>query len=122
LASITAVWSPDGTAIAVAGSDGDANDGLQFIRLVNAANGRVIREFALDFGRTALALAFSPDGSLLVSGDSAGRVQIWDVPTGERLADLGGHTLAVTGVAFAPDGLSFATSSRDGTVRVWGVP
>jgi WD40 repeat protein len=82
----------------------------------------VIREFELDFGRTVQALAFSPDGSLLVSGDSAGSVQVWEVATGERLADLRGHTLAVTGIAFSPDGTAFATSSRDGTVRVWGIP
>ncbi|HUF39251.1 MAG TPA: WD40 repeat domain-containing protein [Anaerolineales bacterium] len=115
------LWSPDGGAIALAGSDGSANDGRQFIRLVNASNGVVIREFALDFGRTGLALAFSPDGSLLVTGDSNGGVQIWDVETGERLADLRGHTLAITAIAFSPDGTAIATSSRDGTVRVWGV-
>ena len=113
-------WTPDGTAMAVSGFDGGA-DALQLIRLVNAVSGGVIREFALDFGRTAQALAFSPDGALLISGDSSGGVQIWDVETGERLADLLGHTLAVTVVAFSPDGTAFATSSRDGTVRVWGI-
>jgi WD40 repeat protein len=115
-------WSPDGAVIALAGSDGDSNGGIQFVRLVRASNGVVIREFELDFGRTVQALAFSPDGSLLVSGDSAGSVQVWEVATGERLADLRGHTLAVTGIAFSPDGTAFATSSRDGTVRVWGIP
>jgi WD40 repeat protein len=114
-------WSPSASTIAVAGSDGDENGGQQFIRLLNAVSGGLIRELPLDFGRTAQTLAFSPDGSLLVSGDSAGSVQIWDVETGERLADLRGHTLAITGVAFAPDGMSFATASRDGTVRVWGI-
>lgn len=114
-------WSPDGRWLAAAGSDGNENGGYQYIRLLDSANGGIAREFALDFARTPLVLAFSLDGRLLASGDSGGGVQIWDVNSGDRLSDLSGHKLSVTGIAFSPSGDVLATSSRDGTLRIWGI-
>ncbi len=111
-------WS--GNLLAVGGSDG-LEQGVQVIRLFNPAAGRLVRELPLTFAHTATALAFSPDGTLLVSGDSEGDVQIWNAATGGLLATLKGHKLAVMDIAFAPDGRAFITGSRDGTVRAWGV-
>src|SRR5262249_17283761 len=42
--------------------------------------------------RHALSVAFSPDGRRIASGTSEGRVQVWDVKTGEPLGSLTGHT------------------------------
>jgi hypothetical protein len=59
------------------------------------------------------ALAFSPDSKLLVSGGRDGRVQAWDVTTGQRRwtrALL--QTEGVGAVAFAPDGRSLAWGGK----------
>jgi WD40 repeat protein len=111
-------WAGD--LLAAGGSDGLAQ-GVQFVRLYNPATGRLVRELPLPFAQTAAALAFSPDGSLLVGGTSAGVVLLWDAGTGELLATLPGHKLAVMDIAFAPEGRAFLTGSRDGSVRGWGV-
>jgi WD40 repeat protein len=66
-----------------------------------------------------IGTAFSPDGKLLASamcGNNAAR--LWDVASGQRLAQLGQPGL-VNSVAFSPDGKLLVTGSDDGTVGLW---
>lgn len=66
------------------------------------------------------AVAFSPDGRLLVAACDDGLAQLWDVATGARLAaPLGGHDGGIRTVAFSPDGRLAATAGEDGTIRIW---
>ncbi|MDZ4674146.1 MAG: WD40 repeat domain-containing protein [Gemmatimonadota bacterium] len=70
-------------------------------------------------GRHAQAVAFSPDGTRLVSVGMDALVKIWEVPGFRPIASLVGHRKCVNSVVFAPDGQRFATCSTDGTTRVW---
>lgn len=65
------------------------------------------------------ALAFNPDGKILVSGSLDGTIKIWDVKTGELLFTLHGHKKAVTTIAFSPDGKTMASGSRDFSIIIW---
>jgi glucose repression regulatory protein TUP1 len=71
------------------------------------------------------ALAFSPDGKVLVSGDGdwnrAGPVKVWDAATGEARGELP-RTGEVLCVAFSADGKRLAAGSWDRMVRVWDAP
>lgn len=68
-------------------------------------------------------VAFSLDGSRLVSGSKDGTVRLWDVASGEELACCRGHKHGVWGVAFAPGDPPgeerIASASWDHTVRLW---
>jgi WD40 repeat protein len=64
------------------------------------------------------ALAFSPDGSLLATGQADGRVGLLAVDRPGRTQTAGRHQAAVTDVAFNPDGTLLASGSLDGTVRL----
>lgn len=66
-------------------------------------------------------LAFSPDGTLLASGDASGTVKLWDVDTGAELRSLPGHSADVTTLAFSPDGATLASGDWHGTVVLWDV-
>jgi LPXTG-site transpeptidase (sortase) family protein len=63
------------------------------------------------------AVAFSPDGSLLVSGGRDNTIRLWNAATGELLRSTEGHVDWVTSVAFSPDGTFLVSGSRDNTVR-----
>lgn len=68
------------------------------------------------------ALAFSPDGTTLVSAGADGRVIAWDIKAGRaryRCPVLDGEVFAV---AYAPDGKRFASAGSDGLVRIWEAP
>jgi len=65
-------------------------------------------------------LAFSPDGSLLVSGGWDKGLRRWNVRTGAPLGQpLEQHPQSLTALAFAPDGQRFASADLDGHLRLW---
>jgi WD40 repeat protein/tRNA A-37 threonylcarbamoyl transferase component Bud32 len=64
------------------------------------------------------SVAYSPDGSRLVTGSDDGTVKVWDAQNGNELLTLKGHTAGVKEVAFSSDGA--AIISKDATtVKVW---
>ncbi|MEU3645222.1 hypothetical protein AB0E59_17705 [Lentzea sp. NPDC034063] len=64
------------------------------------------------------AIAFSPDGRILVTGDDDGAVWISD-PHGRWPATLlGRHGDKVASLAFNSDGI-LASACRDGQIVVW---
>ncbi|KAF8667760.1 hypothetical protein AX14_006302, partial [Amanita brunnescens Koide BX004] len=66
------------------------------------------------------SIAFSPDGSKIISGSFDKTVRIWDASTGvEMLPPLRGYDDWVYSVAFSPDGSKIISGSSDKTVRVW---
>ena len=69
----------------------------------------------------ALALAFSPDGSLVAAGCENGTVRLWQAETGQGLGSFEAHGRPVKALAFSPDGRLIATGSGDHTVRLWDV-
>jgi periodic tryptophan protein 2 len=65
------------------------------------------------------ALAYSPDGSRIVTAADDGKIKIWDIVSGFCLATFDEHQSSVTGIAFAKKGQVMFSSSLDGTVRAW---
>ena len=66
-----------------------------------------------------VAVAWSPDGTHLLTGSTDGTARIWDATTAEPLHHLTAHTSAVWAVAWSPDGTHLLTGSDDGTARIW---
>ena len=73
------------------------------------------------YGHTNMVwdVAFSPDGTRIVTGSDDGTAKVWDARTGTPQLDLKGHTGKVWGVAFSPDGTRIVTGSWYRTAKVW---
>jgi WD40 repeat protein len=65
------------------------------------------------------AVAFSPDGSAVVSAGQDRVLRFWDVAGRGPLGELEWHLGAVRSLAFSPDGEWLATGGGDGLVRLW---
>jgi len=78
-------------------------------------------ELVLQVGHTAdvNAVAYSPDGTAVVSGSSDSTVRVWDPVTGACLLTLREHEGPVYAVALSPDGTLVASGGADGTVVLW---
>jgi hypothetical protein len=64
-------------------------------------------------------VAFSPDGTRIVTGSADQTAKVWDARTGTPQLELKGHTSGVSSVAFSPDGRRIVTGSIDQTAKVW---
>ncbi len=67
----------------------------------------------------ATCVAFSPDGTRLISSGYDKKVRIWDAATGRFLKEVDAHSKHANRVAFSPDGSKFASVSIDETVKLW---
>ena len=65
------------------------------------------------------ALVFSPDNKTLVNGDGNGKLQLWDITTGNEIITLKGHTKQVETLRFSPDGKTLVSAAQDGTILLW---
>lgn len=65
------------------------------------------------------AIAFSPKGNIIVSGNEDKTIQVWDIDAKTMQHCLTAHTRSVTSVAFNPDATILATASDDKTIKLW---
>lgn len=96
--------------------------GKEVVIVRNTENGQTVATLA---GHEAAirSIAFSPDGSRLVTGSDDNTVRIWNLgnPQQPEQAKLTGHAAAVTAVAFNADGQQVLSGSADHVVRLWNL-
>ncbi len=66
-----------------------------------------------------VAVAFSPDGRLLLTGSEDSMAQLWVAADGKLDGEPLVHQGAVLAVAFSPDGKTFFTGCEDGAIQIW---
>ncbi len=67
-------------------------------------------------------LHFSPDGTLLASGDNGGTTRLWNwAKGGAPVKNFSDRTSLIRCFAFSHDGKSMATGNDTGIIRVWDV-
>ncbi len=103
--------SPDGRYMASGGQSGAF--------LWDFESGSVRHRLDVPGGRV-LALCFSPDNRVLLSGGFDRTIRAWEVESGTEIGSFAGHQGQIMDLTFAPDGQSFV-STGDNSARVWSL-
>ncbi len=114
-ATVSAV-SPDAALLATSGMSA----GRPAIVVYDVASGQ-LKQTLLGHAAPITALAFSADGSRLISGSEDKTARVWDLKDAKfpQLSQFAGHAAAVTSVAFSPDGQQALCGSAAGSLRIW---
>ncbi|HEV3255347.1 MAG TPA: WD40 repeat domain-containing protein, partial [Gemmataceae bacterium] len=106
------VFSLDGTKVATVSDNLPAGTWDCMVQLCDATSGRPLAPpiHPID---TVKALAFSPDGSRLATGDFSDGVQLWDTATGDPVGPRMPQANLVLALAFSPDGTRLAVGTTN---------
>ena len=110
-------FSPDGRTLATASTEGE-------LKLWNVDDGKELKSLAsLSFNLQCVA--FSRDGTRIVAGggphreDNFGWAGVWEIASGNLIAEMKDMPDAVLGIAISPNGKLVATAGRDKVARLW---
>lgn len=118
--------SRDGRLAAAAGFRYSAEHGdmMGAVVLVDLESGRdrSVIEWLHAIRGTCDICRFSPDGKVLATGchtAAQGIVTVWDVETGEQLAEASRQAREISGLDFSPDGELLAATGDGATLWAW---
>ena len=147
----TAVFSPQGDLLIVAGSGGIRVWSVESGEVLFSNDGRFDNRFLISsspdqrhlcwlernrrvavadiykpgpvnyFGNNVRTFCFSPDGKCIATGGVDNLVTTWSTEDFKQIKSFYGHRYAINCVAFSPDGNRIASGSEDETVRLWDV-
>jgi uncharacterized protein with WD repeat len=91
-------------------------------RLIQCAKVLLINKPKGNGGKNYIrAVAFSPNGQLIVSASKDHSIQLWDLQGKLVGQEFGGHEGSVNSVAFSPDGQLIVSGSNDKTIQLWNL-
>ncbi len=83
--------------------------------LIESGSGTVVAGIP----KSAKAVEFSPDGSLIAVGDNDGLVNVYNSGTGNLLGSFNGHPAQVRGLCFSRDARHILVAGNDNVLRIW---
>jgi WD40 repeat protein/CHAT domain-containing protein/tetratricopeptide (TPR) repeat protein len=107
---LAVAFLPDGRTVLYSDADG--------VHTWDTSAGQRLQTFG---GQRQLinSVAFSADGSEVLSGGSDKTLKQWESASGRLLGIFEGHTQTVESVAFSPDGGTALSGSADKTLKLW---
>ncbi|MBE7384974.1 MAG: NACHT domain-containing protein [Leptolyngbya sp. SIO1E4] len=65
------------------------------------------------------SMAYSPDGSLLVTGDGGGRIVVWRMADQKPILTFNGSTSWIMAIGFIHDGQQLVSEGSNGSLNIW---
>jgi WD40 repeat protein len=109
-------FSPDGKLLA---SGGGFPSRSGEIKIWNAGDGSLFKEFRDPHSDTVVALDFSPDQKYLASGGADKFLRVFAVESGSQVKAFEGHTHHVQGVSWKRDQRTLASAGADRVIKIW---
>jgi WD40 repeat protein len=110
--AVSLAASPTGARLAV-GIEGGG------LKIVDAATGATLKELTAH-PQDAKALAWSPDGKILATGDETARIRFYDTKSW-TFREIRPHTKAIQSLAFNVKGTMLVSTGADDVVKVWNM-
>ncbi|MBI1346148.1 protein kinase [bacterium] len=107
-------FSPTAAFLAAGARDG-------YVRLWQPAmHDRSLQQ--MEHGPPVKLVRFSPNGDRLLSVGASGAVRLWNIPDGQRIAEVPtGKGSDVRDARFSPDGRTLYVATRNGQIREWNL-
>jgi WD40 repeat protein len=118
-------FSPNSRILATAGIEAvdlssDSAPGAEMVKLWDVASGSLLRVIPATCGFYADSLAFSHDGTLLVTSGAYGPIEIWRVSDGALMTRIP-YPTTVYGVSFSSDDTRLLAAGMDRVATIWRV-
>jgi len=107
-------WSVDGTRLA----SGGRNQEHGSLLVLDAQCGERVLD-CVEQVEVVSAIAWGPDGDIVISGDSEGRLCWWDISRGECVRVCEAHQGTVQSLKRSPDARWLASCGNDGAIKLW---
>ncbi|XP_055954643.1 WD repeat-containing protein 3 [Patella vulgata] len=104
----TLCFSSDNTAIVTVSAES--------AKLWNRSSVKCIRTMSCDY---SLCSVFAPGDRHIILGTKAGKLQIFDIASGDLLEDIEAHDSTIYSISLSPDKRGILTGSSDKTVKFW---
>jgi WD40 repeat protein len=111
-------WSPDGRRLASGGGGRGSGELFVWDARSGAHSGEPLYALS-ELSEVVYALAWSPTGTMLISGDSDGMLRWWDFERGKCVQTRQAHQGTVQALKRSPDGRSLASCGDDGAINIW---
>lgn len=114
-------FSPEGLLLAAAGGQVQVSENRPIdnnITVWSMESGEAVHRFGAHTAAVR-SLAFSPDGTQLLSASDDSTIILWDVVGGAFVRRYEGHTDTVWALSFNSDGSQFLSGSSDTSIILW---
>lgn len=117
---VSAVFDPGGRRVVTTSMAQGTTDSTAVIvvRLRDATSGAALGS-AMPHGGWVSAVAFSHDGTRLLTASHDHTTQVWNTETGAPVGARMTHARPVVWAGFSPDGTRVLTASEDATAQLW---
>lgn len=120
--AIRVAYSPDGTRLVSAGSEGAGPARNKDSLKLWTVKGQTAKPL-VGHGDYVVSASWSPDGNQIASGGGGldKTVRLWDVHSGKPIAAFAGHTADIEAVIFDQRRQRLISVSEDKTLKVWDI-
>jgi len=104
-------FSSDGSLLAIGST--------KRIRFIGRTEHTQFKEITYNKKESGDTFMFSPDNTFLIVGLGSGKIELWNISTGDKLTTLDGHSSSVQKLMFSPDNKTLMSVGAGGTILFW---